>query len=147
MPRTKENPRLVNRTARTKLAIRRDPYWHLIGEGKHLGYRRTDQGGTWIARMYTREHGRKFQALGNADDATPADGVRVLTFDQATKAAQDWFVGKKAEAERVPEPVNADPYTVADAMEDYIVARERVKRKALYRTWPARSFVPVGLLV
>src|SRR5260370_34752548 len=91
MARTSSNPRIVNRTVRAKLALRRDPYWHLIAEGQHLGYRRMEIGGTWIARLYTAEHGRRFQALGMADDIAPANGTHVLSFQEAVEAAQKWF--------------------------------------------------------
>jgi integrase len=128
MARTTQNPRLINRTVRIKLAVRRDPYWHLIAEGQHLGYRRNDTAGTWIARMYDRGQGRRFQALASADDVSAADGKTVLTFAEAMEAAQAWF--RRRSMEDTGEVVGG-PYTVAEAMEDYVVERERTKRKKL----------------
>lgn len=117
MARTSSNPRIVNRTVRAKLAVRRDPYWHLIAEGQHLGYRRMEQGGTWIARYYTREHGRRFQSLGMADDLAPANGTHVLSFQQALEAAQGWVSSlTRADANGV----HIGPYTVADAAQDWL---------------------------
>ncbi|MES2390845.1 MAG: tyrosine-type recombinase/integrase [Acidobacteriota bacterium] len=117
MPRTSNNPRIVNRTVRAKLAERRDPHWHLIAEGQHLGYRRQDIGGTWIARYYTREHGRRFQALGSADDTAPANGTHVLSFQQALEAAQAWFATlNRADAAGV----HIGKYTVKDAAKDWL---------------------------
>lgn len=117
MARTSSNPRIVNRTGRAKLAVRRDPYWHLIAESQHLGYRRMEQGGTWIARYYTREHGRRFQSLGMADDLAPANGTHVLSFQQAQEAAQGWFASvTRADANGV----HIGPYRVADAAQDWL---------------------------
>jgi len=89
----------------------------LIAEGQHLGYRRTEQGGTWVARYYTPEQGRRFHALGTADDTAGANGTHVLSFQEALKAAQDWFnVVMKADGAGV----RIGPYTVADAAHDWL---------------------------
>ena len=117
MARTAQNPRVVNRSGRTKLAIRRDPYWHLIAEGQHLGYRRNESGGTWIARCYSREQGRRFQSLGSADDTAPANGTHVLSFQQALEAAQTWLASvARADASGL----HVGPYTIADAASEWL---------------------------
>jgi len=117
MPRTAQNPRIVNSTGRAKLPLRRDPYWHLISEGQHLGYRKGAAGGTWIARYYTPRHGRRFQALGAADDTVEANGTHVLDFQQALEAAKKWLntVMRSDGA-----CVKIGPYTVRDAAEDWL---------------------------
>lgn len=131
MARTSKNPRTVNRTVRAKLSNRRDPYWHLIAEGQHIGYRRGTQGGTWIARIYDPASGRRFRALGVADDTAEADGVNVLSFSQAQDAARQWF----AEVSHADTgDVLTGPYTVRLALDDYLADRERVKRNRLDRT-------------
>lgn len=113
MARTSGNPRITNRTVRAKLPIQRDPHWHLIAEGQHLGYRKTDEmRGSWIARYYIREQGRRFKALGTADDTAPANGTHVLSFQHALDAAQKWF-GAVSRADAAG--VHIGPYTVADA--------------------------------
>jgi integrase len=117
MARTSSNPRIVNRTVRAKLTVRRDPYWHLIAEGQHIGYRRIEIGGTWIARLYTAEHGRRFQALGMADDMAPANGTHVLSFQQALEAAQKWF-GSVTRSDA--NGVQVGPYRVKDAAHDWL---------------------------
>lgn len=120
------NPKITNRTKRTKLAVRREPYWHMIVAGQHVGYRKLKMGGTWVARYYTPDD-RRYQALGHADDASQADGTHTLSFTQAIEAARTW----------VAEVMQADgagvdhksSYTVAQAMDDYIADRESAKRK------------------
>lgn len=131
MPRTTSNPGIVNRTRRAKLPLRRDPYWHLIAEGQHIGYRKGAQGGTWIARLYDPASGRRFRSLGAADDLLDADGKHVLSFQQAQDEARKWF----AELAHIDAgEVLTGPYTVAQAMADYLKDRERVRRKELSRT-------------
>jgi len=39
---------LATRSARLRLAINSKPYWRVIEQGLHLGYRRRATGGTWI---------------------------------------------------------------------------------------------------
>jgi integrase len=131
MPRTSRNPRIINRTVRAKLPIRRDPYWHLIAEGQHIGYRKGVQGGTWIARIYDPAKGRRFQSLGFADDTVKADGTSVLSFDEAQEAARKWFLSLGLADSG---DVFAGPYSVNKAIDDYLADRERVKRKRLDRT-------------
>ena len=38
-------------TRRKKLSPRREPYWHKIMTGRYLGYRQTERGGHWVARI------------------------------------------------------------------------------------------------
>lgn len=117
MPRTASNPRIVNRTVRAKLPQRRDPYWHLIAEGQHLGYRKGVSGGTWIARIYDPAKGRRFESLGAADDTVEANGTHVLDFQQALAAATKWMnTITRADAAGV----KIGPYTVRDAAEDWL---------------------------
>ncbi len=128
MPRTMKNPQMQNRTQRAKIAERPDPYWHLIAEGKHLGYRKTGkQQGTWIARFYNTEtKKRRWEAIGQADDSVEANGTTVLSFSQALEAAQAF----SEQAQRNEHAgVNVGKYTVAEAMDDYVTEKEREKRK------------------
>lgn len=66
---------------RAKLQPRREPYWDRIEAGCFLGYRKLDDGtGTWIARWRSESGGQKYHALGS-----------LPTYDEAAKAARDWF--------------------------------------------------------
>ena len=138
MKNTSKTSPLIHPSRRIKLEDRREPHWHTLGKGKHLGYRRHHSPvGSWIAKSYSSEHGRAYKALGTADDFSVADGVNVLSFDQADAAARAWFKDKEAEIVRlangeVEETVG--PYTVSQALDAYLKDRERVRRKKLPRT-------------
>src|SRR5215472_18294460 len=117
MSRRVEDENLTSRTARTKLKKRHKPYYRLIAPGLHLGYRKVATGaGTWIARRYNgKGNGYATYNLKNADgalvvadDHDDADGVRVLSFEQAQK--------KAGGARRS----RSDPITVNDVLDDYI---------------------------
>lgn len=121
MPRQVRNAKIDTRTARSKLAKRREPYWTSIGNGAALGYRRGAKGGTWIARLRDETGRQHYESLGAADDALDADGMTVLDFQQAVQAAQTWFSRRTREVlgDTVPK---RGTYTVADACDDYVKA-------------------------
>jgi integrase len=76
--------------------------------------------------MYDPTHGRRFHALGIADDTVDADGVQVLSFAQAQEAARKWFGGVH---QNDTGEVLTGPHTVQQAMEDYFKDRELAKGK------------------
>ncbi len=122
MPRKARDERLDTRTARLKLSPRREPYWRNIQEGRAIGYRRLSGGkaGAWIARYYDRSEGRRYEALGAADDLMDADGAGTLTFGQAQDKARLWFARIERGAGKVVEPLTVTQ-AMADYLEDYIV--------------------------
>jgi hypothetical protein len=110
MPRKTRDERLDTRTSRLKLAPRREPYWRNIQEGRAIGYRRAPGGkaGSWIARWYAPGDGRRYQALGAADDMLDADGADTMSFSQAQDKARAWFAEVQRTGGRVVEPVTVD---------------------------------------
>ena len=99
MARTVRDARLDTRAARLRLEPRHEPYWRTIERGAHLGYRKGERGGVWLARLYREEDGRYRKAkLGRADDVLDADGAQVLTFAQAQARAREWFKGQNQRA-------------------------------------------------
>ena len=97
-------------SARDRLKLRREPYWHRIGKGCYLGFRKMSAGGgSWIARaMEGDDSGRKlYKALGDFSDKP--DGVR---FDAAKKEAEAWFahLGRGGSAEDVTVRQACDRY-------------------------------------
>jgi integrase len=117
MPRKARDERLNTRTARLALSPRREPYWRNIQDGRAIGYRRLAGGkaGTWIARHYNPTEGRRYSALGTADDLMEADGAATLTFGQAQTKALTWFAQIERNAGRAVADV-----TVAEAMAAYV---------------------------
>ena len=101
-----------------------------------LGYRRNQLDGTWSVL-----HAGTLRRIGLADDYQAADGVKVLSFDQAVRRARlEVFGADEADnenAERVP--------TLAAAIDDYerdLIARGGGTKNA---TWLRRR-VPKHLL-
>jgi integrase len=130
MPRKVCDSNLETRTARSRLKARHKPYFRLIEPGLHLGYRKLGSGpGTWLARRYNGEGRYSVEnlrtadsALIIADDYSNADGHAVLSFGQAqerAKAQRRATVGQQT-----------GPYTVADAMDDYLAWLESEGRSA-----------------
>jgi integrase len=91
MARTVKHAKLDSFTARSKLKKGRQPHWEALHAGTHLGYQR--QKGTtfgrWLLRRYLGQ-GNKYRVtpLGLVDDAQKADGVKILSHDQAEAKAR-----------------------------------------------------------
>src|SRR5712671_1289959 len=113
MARTVRNPKLDTRSARAKLPMRYSPYWVSLAPGCTLGYRKGPKGGVWLAKI-VRGQMRQQSTLGPADDALDPDGVLAVSYARAQTKARDWF----AAVIRPEKP--AGPYTVRDAMADYL---------------------------
>ncbi len=88
-------------TKRNRLAPRREPYWQKVITGRYIGFRRTGEGGAWIARL-TQDRRSVYEALGGED---------VLTYDLAVEKAMEWFAHAAG--------VENHRYTVWDAVIDY----------------------------
>ena len=119
MARTVREASLATRSARLRLPVAAKPYWRVIEQGLHLGYRRRATGGSWIARRRNDEGIYRETKLGLADDLQDADGKIILDFAQAQRAARHWCTQEQRLAAgdgTVPD----GPYTVARAMADYL---------------------------
>ena len=122
MARSARDAKLDSRTARQKLKQRREPYWKTLYEGCAIGYRKGAKGGTWIAKHYNAETGRRYKPLGSSDDLADANARSVLSFTQAQEKARSWFTNlAKIDAGDLTE----GPYSVSDAIEDYLKTYER----------------------
>jgi integrase len=120
LPRTVRDTALESRTSRSKLKARNKPYYRGLEPGLHLGYRKPLAGpGRWLARHYIGAQKYELETIGVADDFSDADGVAVLSFGQAQAAARERMVVR---AHAVPG--RSGPYTVEDALTDYLNARE-----------------------
>lgn len=122
MARTVRNAKIDTRSARAKLKARREPYWTPIQTGCALGYRKGATGGTWVARFYNPAGQPKltYHALGAADDAMDGDGTTALSYAQAQERARPWFGQQGRKANGLDENIGDGPYTVRNAITDYL---------------------------
>lgn len=102
---------------RLALKFRREPHWHRLSAGGHIGFRklRPDGGkadvGTWMARWRNAETGeRKSAALG---------AVKDLKYDAAKAKAEAWFLQCADGLVKVG--------TVSEACRKYVEDRRKVK--------------------
>jgi integrase len=117
MTRSARNTSLETRTARTRLRIRRTPYFAKIAKGLRLGYYRGAVAGSWIAGHYRGNGVYATEAIGAADDTLDADGINVFDYWQAQDHARRWVDRQRQIAEG---RLRAGSYTVADAVKDYL---------------------------
>src|SRR5215471_4785065 len=112
MARSARSAKLETRSARLKLPIRKKPYFDAkLGRGLHLGYRRNQTAGTWVARVL--DGGDWIKVIGIADDYEPADGTRALDLWQAQAKARVLGQSGSGDAEA------ARPITVSQALDRY----------------------------
>ena len=132
MARTVRDANLETRTARLRLPIRSEPYWRGLEKGFALGYRRRGKGGTWLARRRPEAGGYAEHKIGTSDDLQDADGVAILDYGQAQKAAREWWRTELRSEEG--HDARSGPYTVADAVSEYLKEFEGRGGKSVYHT-------------
>lgn len=122
MGRKVKDAALQTRESRRALKQRDTPYWRLIAEGLHIGYRKGPRGGVWRVRRFADGKYTKI-VLAQADDVLDADGIAVMNWSQAQEAAQ--ALDKEV---RQAGGVIRRPLTVAQAVARYMEAfRARAK--------------------
>jgi integrase len=134
MARTLRDARLDTRSVRLRLKQRREPYWRSISGGLAIGYRKGAVGGTWIARHYSQETGRRYHSIGTADDTADADGTHVFSFPEAQEAARKWFAHL---ARHDRGEVKRGPHSVDECLDDYLSWLQDHRKSAVdacYRT-------------
>ncbi len=139
MPRSVADTPLTTRAARERLAARHQPYWRGMEAGAALGYRKGTTAGVWLVRIADSSAGGGYRqaSLGRADDTLKADGVEILDYRKAEANARDWIARHHRVAagmEPGTDIVPAAPYTVADAIADYLADYEARGGKALRTT-------------
>jgi integrase len=117
MTRSARNTSLETRTARTRLRIRRTPYFAKIAKGLRLGYYRGAVAGSWIAGRYRGNGVYATEAIGAADDTLEADGVNIFDYWQAQEHAKRWADRQRQIAEG---RLRNGPYLIAEAVKDYL---------------------------
>ena len=108
--------KLDSRTSRRTIPQGPKLHTERVIKGLALGYRKGAKGGSWFARRHEEGTRYSFEPLGIADDLADADGVRVLTRDQADAKAREWFSRVNEEGSGV----RRKAYTVADAASDWL---------------------------
>ena len=75
-------------TARSKLQVQREPYWHRISKGCYVGYRKmsNDFTGTWRVRFRNDDGIQAGTSLGTMEEYPPHE-----RFDKAVVAAREWI--------------------------------------------------------
>jgi integrase len=131
MARTIRDRTIDTKEARGRLTGRGKPYYRLIEEGLHLGYRkpRGRRGkpagaGKWILRHYEGAQSYTVTTIGVADDFSDADGVAVLSFKQAQDKA------RAAHVQRAHDEAGSGPLTVRAAMASYVEYLEAHRKTA-----------------
>ena len=134
MPRQTEDQPITTRAARERLAARAEPYWRSLDAGAAIGYRKARKGGTWIARVLLDGKYRE-GSLGRTDDELKPEGVTVLDYRQAEAKARVWVSAQHHKTAGLdPERDSRAPYTVADAVRDYLADYKRRGGKGLAQT-------------
>jgi integrase len=135
MARSIRSYQLETRTQRLKLVVRGKPYNARVAKGLRLCYRRDQTDGTW-----SYLHKGELRWIGLADDHQDADGVRVLSFDQAVSRCRLDVYGAEEAIENAEKPTTFE--AAIDAYEADLITRDGGQKNA---TW-LRSRTPVHLL-
>ena len=118
---------------RKSLAPRPGPYWvKVAGAGKHLGYRRIADGGTWVARIRPLGGERKHQRLGSEDK---------LDYEAALAKALEWF---KTVSD--PDPSDVKIKDAISAYLDYLQAERAISTYKGDRSYAMNHILPVSSL-
>ena len=99
---------LSNKSSRSRLKMRREPYWLRLDKGAYLGFRRGPD--TWIVRYRNREGGQTYNALVGVSEYPPGD-----QFDEAKRQAEAWLKQLGSTAVR-----SVRRGTVREALETYL---------------------------
>jgi integrase len=116
MARTVKDANLGSREARRRLTARGKPYYRVIDEGLHIGYRKPQAGaGKWVLRLYNGGQAYTVETIAIADDRSDPNDATVLSFDQAQRKARELRDKRDRTAAG-----KAVPLTVGDAMKAYL---------------------------
>jgi integrase len=136
MARSVRDAKLDTRAAREKLSARGKPYFRTLDPGLHLGYRKLKgTPGRWVVRFYIGEQAYTVETIATADDLSTANGVDVLDFRQAQAEAR-----KRRDA-RAQATAGHGPFTVADAIAQYVEALAARGKKTTDTEFRARSMI------
>ena len=154
MARKVKDATLDSRAARGRLEARGKPHYRTIDPGLHLGYRKLRGGaGKWVVRHYAGGQTYVVETIATADDLsdatftdrelskakiTPTD---ILNFGQAQAKAR----AIRDERSRLAAGTFG-PYTIDNAMDDYLLFLESNRRTADDARYRYKAFIekPLG---
>jgi integrase len=139
LARTVQDAKIGTREARRKLKSRGKPYYRALDRELHLGYRRGQTGGVWVARRYVGDGAYKVETIDTADDLQDADGAIILDFAQAQAKARALFERRKREAAGLP--TDSGPYTVSRCIDDYLNWMEHSRKSAQDARYRANALI------
>lgn len=96
---------ITTAAGRARLKPRREPYFAKVTKGQHLGFRRLESGGTWVARHQIGT-AKEYRSLGSDADFPE--------YKDALQKALEWF------ADRKDEDRPDDALTVTGAIKEYV---------------------------
>jgi hypothetical protein len=138
MARTVKDAKLQTSEARRRLKAQGKPHYRTLEEGLHLGYRKPRSGaGKWVARFYDGGQAYTVETIAIADDLSDANDATVLSFDQAQKKARKL----RDERDRSAAGKRSGPYTVADAMVDYLAFLDARRKTGRDAKWKSDAFI------
>ena len=111
MTRTVADAGIESVTKRAKLKARPAAYFRSLTPGLHIGFRKAADGtGAWVSRRYLGQQRYAHETLrGIAEDREhPADGDKVLSYEQAVVAAVAFGGDPLAKARRIREKLTAE---------------------------------------
>ncbi len=138
--------KLITPHERLQLRSQTYIYWWRMRRCRGLGYlgRPKSLRGSWYARLVLEDGSRIDRKIGEADDDKKADGIKILTFEQAISAAENLFDKHADNAapdrrmheydEVYPEVPPPPPYTVGNAAKDYL-EWYKVHRRGVYAVY------------
>jgi integrase len=136
MPRSVRDAKLDSRAAREKLKPRGKPYFRLVDQNLHLGYRRLKgKSGRWVARFYVGDQSYVTETIATADDYSAANGVDVLDWRQAQAEI------RQRRDQRSRKAAGLGGFTVADAIALKIKAGAAEGRSTKDMEWRARAMI------
>ena len=60
--------RIDTKTVRNKLKPKKEPYWDKVVKSGFIGYRRSSNGGSWVARFRLSSDIQKYESIGGLED-------------------------------------------------------------------------------
>jgi integrase len=154
MARKVRDASLDSRNARSRLQARGKPYYRTIDPGLHLGYRKLRGGaGRWVVRHYAGGQTYVVETIATADDLSDATftdrelqkaqikPTDILSFSQAQAKARSLRDERSKSAAGV-----FGPFTVDNAMDDYLLFLETNRRTADDARYRYKAFIekPLG---